>query len=360
MAGSYPPRRDKEAEATRNIRRGQAPARRGATIHGLRIAAFRNQCTVNSASMKGVILAAGKGSRLYPVTRHIAKPLLPIANRPTMYYAFDRLKEMGVEDICVVVGENEEQMRLALGDGANQGIRLSYVRQTEPKGLAHAMAFAEDFVDGDSFCLYLGDAIYSDSLASYAARFHETGCANLNLVKWVSDPSRFGVANLDGEHIAKLVEKPTAPESNYAMAGLYFFGPQIWSVLGGLQPSARGEYEITDAIQALIDRGETVLAGIYEGHWFDTGTLESFLETTSFLIGKGKLIAPDAHVSAAVGHGVVIGEGAHVSCDVIEESVVLPGAKVRVKGRIRRCLLAGQITSEDDLQDLVRLDDATQ
>jgi glucose-1-phosphate thymidylyltransferase len=310
--------------------------------------------------MKGVILAAGKGTRLYPITRHIAKPLLPIANRLTLHYAFDRLKEMGIEDICLVVGENQGQMMDALGNGESLGVRLSYVVQTEPKGLAHAVSFAQDFVGDDSFCLYLGDAMYSQSLAPFAARFRESGCANLNLVKWVQDPSRFGVANLDGERIVKLVEKPREPESNYAMAGMYFFGPQIWSVLPDLQPSGRGEYEITDAIQMLIDRGQTVLAGVYEGDWFDTGTLESFLETTSHLIGKGKLVATDAHVMAAVGHGVVIGEGAHVSCDIIEESVVLPGARVRVKGHVRRCILAGDVTSEVDLEDMIRWDDANQ
>ena len=310
--------------------------------------------------MKGVILAAGKGTRLYPITRHVAKPLLPIANRPTMFYALDRLKEMGITDICLVVGENEGQMRAALGDGSSQGVTLTYVRQEEPKGLAHAVGFAQEFVAGDSFCLYLGDAMYSQPLTAFAARFHETGCSNLNLVKWVSDPNRFGVATLDGERIVRLVEKPTDPESNYAMAGLYFFGPQLWSVLPDLQPSARGEYEITDAIQMMIDRGDSVLAGIYEGEWFDTGTLDSFLETTSHLIGKGKLIADDAHVSAAIGHSVVIGAGAHVSCDVIEESVVMPGAQVRVNGRIRRCILAGQVFAGEDLQDTIRWDDATQ
>lgn len=310
--------------------------------------------------MKGVILAAGKGTRLYPITRHIAKPLLPIANRPTLHYAFDRLQEMGISEICLVVGENEGQMRDALGDGSALGVRLSYVNQSEPKGLAHAVGYAKDFVGDDSFCLYLGDAMYSESLTSYAEKFLASGCANLNLVKWVDDPSRFGVANLDGDRIAKLVEKPTVPESNYAMAGLYFFGPQIWKVLPDLQPSGRGEYEITDAIQTLINQGETVLAGIYDGAWFDTGTLDSFLETTSHLIGKEKLVADDVHVIGAVGHSVVIGQGAHVSCGVIEDSVVLPGARVRVGGHIRRCILAGRVEADGDLEDQIRWDDSTQ
>ncbi len=310
--------------------------------------------------MKGVILAAGKGTRLYPITRHIAKPLLPIANRPTLHYAFDRLKEMGVSEICLVVGENEDQMREALGDGSSLGVRLSYVKQTEPKGLAHAVGFAKEFVGDDSFCLYLGDAMYSESLTPYAERFLASGCANLNLVKWVDDPTRFGVANLEGEQIVKLVEKPKEPESNYAMAGLYFFGPQIWSVLPDLKPSARGEYEITDAIQTLIDKGESVLAGTYEGAWFDTGTLDSFLETTAHLIGKENVVADNAHVIGAVGHSVVIGEKSHVSCGVIEDSVILPGAHIRVGGHIRRCILAGRVEVEGDLEDQIRWNDTNQ
>ncbi|HSI72056.1 MAG TPA: sugar phosphate nucleotidyltransferase, partial [Fimbriimonas sp.] len=168
--------------------------------------------------MKGVILAAGKGSRLYPITHLIPKPLLPIANRPTIFYAFDRLKEMGVTDICVVVGENEAQMRDALGDGASQGVRLTFVKQEEPKGLAHAVGFAQDFVGDDSFVLYLGDAIYGSGFADHARRFQESGCANLNIVKPVDDPRRFGVANVEGDRIVKLVEKPQNPESNLAMA----------------------------------------------------------------------------------------------------------------------------------------------
>jgi glucose-1-phosphate thymidylyltransferase len=310
--------------------------------------------------MKGVILAAGKGTRLFPITNHIAKPLLPLANRPTMHYAIDRLKEMGILDVCIVVGENENQIRVAIGDGSALGIRASYVRQTDPHGLAHAVGFAKEFVGGDSFCLYLGDAMYSESLAPFAQKFLESGCANLNLVKYVDDPSRFGVATLDVDRIIKLVEKPQEPESNFAMAGLYFFGPQIWEVLPGLEPSARGEYEITDAIQLLINRGDIVLAGVYSGHWFDTGTLDSFLETSSFLINKGSLVAPDAKVIAGVGESVVVGASAHISAGLIEDSVVLAGAKVRVNGHIRRCILAGLVESDESIEDQIRWNDAGQ
>lgn len=306
--------------------------------------------------MKGVILAAGKGSRLYPVTHVIPKPLLPLANRMTLAYAFDRLQEIGIAEVCVVVGENEPHMREALGDGSAFGLELTFVRQTEPLGLAHAVGFAKEFVNGDPFVLYLGDAIYSDGFQHHAQRFVESGCANLNIVKPVEDPSRFGVANVEGERIVKLVEKPKEPESNLAMAGMYFFGPQIWSVLPDLKPSARGEYEITDAIQLLVDRGETVLAGVYEGEWFDTGTLDSFLATSRFLTRSERLLPESAQILGEIGEAVVVGHEARLRCQYIEDSVILPEADVQVSGAIRHSLIGGIVRHDGDLEGVILMD----
>lgn len=306
--------------------------------------------------MKGVILAAGKGSRLYPVTKAIAKPLLPIANRMTMEYAFDQLRDCGIVDVCVVVGENEDELKAALGDGSQFGMNLSFARQLEPKGLAHAVGFAEGFVGDDDFVLYLGDAIYGHPLAPFVDEFRKLKPANLNLVKAVEDPRRFGVANVTDGRITKLVEKPAVPESNLAMAGMYVFGPQIWSVLPDLAPSARGEYEITDAIQLLIDGGETVLAGIYEGEWFDTGTLPSFLATSRFLTKGEGLIDPTAVVEGEIGADVVVGAHARVRCSLIEDSVVLPGALVETKREIQGSLLGGEVRA-DSLIDTIAYGD---
>lgn len=307
--------------------------------------------------MKGLILAAGKGTRLYPVTKAVPKPLLPMANRMTMAYAFDRLKECGINEICVVVGENEAAMREALGTGSAFDVQLSFVRQTEPQGLAHAVGFARDFMGSEPFVLYLGDAIYSDSLKPFVDRFFETGCANLNLVKHVEDPRRFGVANVEDDRIVKLVEKPKEPESNWAMAAMYVFGPQIWEVLPKLKPSARGEYEITDAIQMMIDEGEDVRAGFYEGQWFDTGTLESYLATSRYLVGDEPLLAEGSGVQGNVGAHVVVGPGALVECDSIRDTVVLPGAKIRVKGAIHGCLLGGEVTADHSLKQTIKYGD---
>jgi len=228
-------------------------------------------------------------------------------------------------------------------------IRLDYVRQSEPQGLAHAVGFTRDFVDGDDFVLYLGDAIYGSGFEAYAARFRDSGCANLNIVKPVPDPSRFGVANVEGERIVKLVEKPKEPESNLAMAGLYFFGPQIWDVLPDLQPSARGEYEITDAIQMLVDRGESVLAGVYKGTWFDTGTLPSFLETSRFLTDGLDLVGAGAEVVGKT-ERCVIGEGAKVTCRSMADVVVLPGSKVDADGDLRQMLIGGEALFDGDAE----------
>jgi len=297
---------------------------------------------------KAVILAAGKGSRLYPITHHIAKPLLPIANKPTMYYAFERLAEMQISDVCVVVGENEGEMKSFLEDKSSNGINISYAKQNHPKGLADGVAAAKEFVAGEPFVLYLGDSIYSEGFESFAERFRRGGIANLNIVAEVEDPRRFGVATLDGDRIVNLVEKPVLPESNWAMAGLYFFGPEIWDVLQDLKPSARGEYEITDAIQLLIDHGAVVEAGKYGGVWFDTGTRESFLETSFFLSGEEARIDPSASVKGHVGVHVVIGEGATVECESIANSVVLPNARITGDKRIFQSILGGSCALQDD------------
>ena len=300
--------------------------------------------------MKGLVLAAGKGSRLYPVTHIIAKPLLPLANKPTLAYAFERLKEIDVYEIGLVVGENEQSMREVLKDGSDFGVSLTYIRQPEPKGLAHAVSFAKYFIGDSNFVLYLGDAIYGSGFVELKNQFLDSGCSNLNLVKEVQDPSRFGVANVNGDKIVKLVEKPKVPESNLAMAGLYFFRSEIWNVLPKLQPSSRGEFEITDAIQLLIDEGNLVLAGRYEDEWFDTGTLDSFLETSSFLVNGSQVIGSDVVVEGHVGDHVVIGDGAFVRCNSISDSVILPGARVVSNGDIIHSIIGGSVTSDGTIE----------
>lgn len=307
--------------------------------------------------MKAVILAAGKGSRLYPATKAIAKPLLPLANRMTLEYAFDQLHECGISEVCIVVGENEAQMREALGDGRMFHLSITYVNQPEAKGLAHAVGYAKEFVGDDDFVLYLGDAIYTHPIKPFVDQFKASGCANLNLVKWVEDPRRFGVANIEHGRIVKLVEKPENPESNWAMAGFYVFSSRLWEIMPELKPSKRGEYEITDAIQLLVDKGHIVEPGQYEGRWFDTGTLDSFLETSRYLTEERPHIAPDATVEAEYEGHVVVGSGAHVKASKLQDCVVLPGAKIDSDGELIGCLLGGELNLPGGLKDEIKYGD---
>lgn len=307
--------------------------------------------------MKAVILAAGKGSRLYPATKAIAKPLLPLANRMTLEYAFDQLHECGITEVCIVVGENEPQMREALGDGRMFHLSISYVNQPEARGLAHAVGYAKDFVGDDDFVLYLGDAIYTHPIKPFVDQFKASGCANLNLVKWVDDPRRFGVANIEHGRIVKLVEKPQNPESNWAMAGFYVFGPELWTIMPALKPSWRNEYEITDAIQLLVDKGYVVEPGQYEGTWFDTGTLDSFLETSRYLTEGKPHVAPDAVVEAPYEGHVVVGSGAHVKAERLEDCVILPGARIESDGPLIGCLLGGELNLPGGLSGAIKYGD---
>jgi glucose-1-phosphate thymidylyltransferase len=254
------------------------------------------------------------------------------------------------------VGENERSVELALGKGSQCGIELSYARQPEPKGLAHALRCAKDHVGDGDFVLVLGDTVYSDGWIEFASSFDESGAACLALVAQVEDPRSYGVATIEGERIVRLVEKPAAPESNWAMAGVYFFGRAIWEAIENLKPSARGEFEITDAIQGLAERGREVLAGKYLGGWYDTGTLESFLIASGRFSG-GRLVDPFARVSARLGENVVVGPGANVECGLLNNTVVLPGARVQVGGDISGCLIGGSVRVEGPLRDEIRYGD---
>ena len=222
------------------------------------------------------------------------------------------------------------------------------MRQPEAKGLAHAVGYAKDFVNGEPFVLYLGDAIYDSPFYEQAKRFLESDAACLTIVMPVEDPSPFGIVILDEQgHVKKLVEKPKEFISDLCLIGMYYFRSQLWEVLPELQPSARGEYEITDSMQLLVNHGYTVLPGIFKGTWYDTGTLNSFLETSHFLAGGKNLI--EGQVSGRIGERVVIGPGASVSCEAIEDAVIMPGSQVKVTGVIRHSLIGGVVDRAGDI-----------
>ena len=299
--------------------------------------------------MKAVILAAGKGSRLYPVTHFVPKPLLPVAGKPILVHAFSQLEAMNIKEVCVVRGKDHEEMESYLRAANLTGLKIHFAIQAEQKGLAHALQSAREFIKEDPFVLYLGDAIYETTLEKVAKEFLESKCDNLNLVKPVLDPERYGVAILEKGRIIELEEKPVSPKSNLAMAGIYWFTSKIWKVLEELKPGKRGEHEITDAIKCLIDQGDNVRGCVYQNKWFDTGTLSSFLEANRYL-SKGKnFISSDFQGDIEVGENVFIGSNVKLECKRISDSVILDGSSIKVNGTIEKSLLGGAIFSEDSL-----------
>jgi glucose-1-phosphate thymidylyltransferase len=205
--------------------------------------------------MRGIVLAGGKGSRLRPFTYSGAKQLVPIANTPVLHFPVRQLVEAGIREIALVVGETEAQVREAMGDGSAFGARLTYVRQEAPLGIAHGALVCREFVGDDPFVLYLGDNVLMGGIAGFVERFATTGADGAVILREVADPRAFGVARMEGERLAGVVEKPSVAPSNLAVIGVYAFQPVVFDVIGRLQPSARGELEIADAINGLLARG---------------------------------------------------------------------------------------------------------
>lgn len=239
--------------------------------------------------MKGLILSGGAGTRLRPITHTSAKQLVPVANKPILFYGIEDMVEAGITDIGIITGDTGPEIRDAVGDGSRWGAVVTYIPQDEPLGLAHCVLIARDFLGDDDFVMYLGDNLLRQGIAEFVERFEEdrhqsaapgsTVPSAQILLARVSDPQRFGVAEIgpDGE-VLHLVEKPENPPSDLALVGVYLFDPSIHEAVATIAPSPRGELEITDAIQWLIDNGHRVRHEVLEGWWKDTGKLQPLLE----------------------------------------------------------------------------------
>ncbi len=238
--------------------------------------------------MKGLILCAGKGTRLRPITYTNAKQLIPVANKPVIHYSLQAMADADIRDVGIVVGETGREIKDYVGAGEKWGLRVTYIYQDVPKGIAHAVQKSVDFIAGDTFVLYLGDNLIREGVKGLVEKFRKEKPNALILLTRVSNPSAFGVAELDGNRIISLEEKPKKPKSNLAVVGVYLFDKNILDAVFQVKPSWRGELEITDAISLLLKQGLEVKAHIIKGFWKDTGVKEDILEANRMFLEELK------------------------------------------------------------------------
>ncbi len=281
--------------------------------------------------MKALILAGGTGSRLRPITYSMAKQLVPVANKPVIEYGIEAIAAAGVKQFGIIVGDTGPAVELAVGDGSRWGIEITYIPQSAPLGLAHAVATAKPFLGDDDFVMYLGDNLIKSSVATLVSEFQTHRPAATILLTPVPNPSDFGVAELENNRVVRLQEKPKDPKSNLALVGVYLFDKRIHDVIAVLKPSARGEYEITDAIQSLVDGKMEVRSHIVEGWWKDTGTVDAMLEANRLILEDiDPCLDGESDAHSKIEGRVQIGKGSKIENSVVRGPAVI-GANCIVK-----------------------------
>ena len=274
--------------------------------------------------LKGLILSGGAGTRLRPITHTSAKQLVPVANKPVLFYGIEALVAAGVTEIGIIVAPaTGDEIREAVGDGSALGAKVTYVPQAEPLGLAHAVLTAEDFLGDDSFVMYLGDNLLRDGISDLVAQFRRNEPDALILLTQVLDPEHYGVAELDGERIVRLVEKPKDPPSDLALVGVYMFTPKVFDAARAIEPSPRGELEITDTIQHLIDTGHSVEHHRVKGWWKDTGQLADMLEANRLVLEDVEPRIDGELVDSKVEGRVVVEAGARLENSTVRGPAVI-------------------------------------
>ncbi len=337
--------------------------------------------------MKGLILSGGKGTRLRPLTYTSAKQLVPVANKPVLFYAIETLVEAGITEIGIIVGDTRDEIKAAVGTGERWGIKVTYLPQEAPLGLAHAVKIAQDYLGDSRFVMYLGDNMIEESIRPLVEEF-SNGDSNYNcqiLLKPVSDPQSYGVAELDPanpERVIRLVEKPRQPVSDLALVGIYMFDKNVFQAVNSIKPSWRNELEITDAIQYLVDTGFEVRPRLVRGWWVDTGKQADMLEVNRLILERlersiegmvdrdssisGKVVvAKSAEIINSVVRGpAIIGEHCRIvnsyvgpftsinhHCTVtdseIEHSIILENSQILdISGRIEDSLIGRNVVVE--------------
>jgi glucose-1-phosphate thymidylyltransferase len=274
--------------------------------------------------MKGLILSGGEGSRLRPLTHTRAKQLMPVANKPVLFYGIESVVASGVTDIGIVVGDTKDEIVRAVGDGSRFGAKITYIEQEAPLGLAHAVLVSEAFIGKESFVMYLGDNLIKEGIADLVREFQSARPHAQILLAHVPNPGHFGVAELRDGRVVSLEEKPRQPKSDLALVGVYMFDHNIFEAARSIRPSWRNELEITDAIQYLIDHGFTVNPHVVKGWWKDTGKVEDMLEANRLVLDT---LEPATHsqpdAKSVIEGKVAIGEETRIEESVIRGPAVI-------------------------------------
>jgi glucose-1-phosphate thymidylyltransferase len=330
--------------------------------------------------LKGLILSGGKGTRLRPITHTSAKQLVPVANKPVLFYGIEAMVHAGIEEVGIIIApETGAEIRAAAGDGSRFGARITYIEQDAPLGLAHAVLTAEEFLGTSPFVMYLGDNLLQGGIEDLVEAFRAGEPDALILLTPVPDPEHYGVAELEQGKVVRLVEKPPEPRTDLALVGVYMFTPAIHDAARAIEPSGRGELEITDAIQHLVDQGRRVEPHIVKGWWKDTGRLEDMLAANRLVLDPieadlaGELIDSQVDGRVVIEAGArlerctvrgpaIIGSGASLTdcyigpytaigedCSIqnaeVEHSILLAGSKVKqLDGRMESSLLGRNVT----------------
>ncbi len=282
------------------------------------------------AALKGLILSGGRGTRLRPITHTSAKQLVPVANKPVLFYGIEAMAEAGIDEIGIIIApETGDEIRESAGDGSAFGVAITYIVQDEPAGLAHAVLTAEPFLGDSPFVMYLGDNLLQGGMAELVTAFRENAPDALILLTPVPDPEHYGVAELSDGRVVRLAEKPPEPKTDLALVGVYMFTPAIHDAARAIDPSPRGELEITDAIQYLVDRGDRVEPHIVRGWWKDTGRLDDMLEANRLVLDTIEARVEGELIDSQVDGRVVVEAGARLERTVVRGPAVI-GAGVRL------------------------------
>jgi len=311
--------------------------------------------------MKGLILSGGKGTRMRPLTYTSAKQLIPVANKPVLVYGIEAIVAAGIRDIAIIVSpETGAEIRDCIGDGVRYGASIHYIEQDAPRGLAHAVLTAEPFLRDSPFVMYLGDNLLQHGITPLVEEYRSINCNSEILLTRVPNPSQFGVAELDGTKVVKLTEKPPEPKSDLALVGVYMFDEHIFEAAKAIKPSKRGELEITDAIQWLLDNGYSVHPHIVKGWWKDTGKIEDMLEANRTVLDTFERdVRGTIDGDSAIEGKVVIEAGAQIvdsvvrgpaiiGCDArIVHAYVGPYTSIGNKCVVERCEIENSIVLEN-------------